>query len=81
MRAYRNGAAHLKAMPKLMASCDEAAVVHWTSDTNDVPQPPEVAERMRQGRTSKLRHPSAAHTAGNTWPDGKVPLKGPVLRP
>jgi hypothetical protein len=38
-----------------------------------------VAERMRAGRTSKLRHHSAAHAAGEAWPDGKVPVRGPGL--
>ena len=81
MRAYRNAASHLKAMPKLIASCDEAAVVHLTSDDPTPPEPAEVAERMKLGRPSKLHHPSPAHAAGDTWPDGKVPLKGPALRP
>ena len=81
MRAYRNTAPHLKAMPKLIGACDEAAVVHWTSEAPAIPSPAEAAERMRQGRTSKLRHPSPEHAAGQTWPDGKVPRKGPRLAP
>lgn len=81
MRAYRNASPHLKAMPKLIGSCDEASVVHWTSEDASIPSPAEVAERMKQGRTSKLRHPTAEHAAGNPWPDGKVPLRGPGLHP
>jgi hypothetical protein len=81
MRGYRNASPHLKAMPKLIDSCDEAAVVHWTSDDAFIPPPSEVAERMREGRTSKLRHPTPEHAAGSTWPDGKVPLRGPALHP
>lgn len=81
MMAYRNGSPHLKAMPKLIGSCDEASVVHWKAENASVPSPDEAAERMRQGRTSKVRYPSRAQRAGNPWPDGKVPVKGPGLQP
>lgn len=79
MRAYRNTDAHARAMPLLIGACDEAAVAHWVTSAAEVPEPAEVAERMRAGRTSKLRHPSAAHAAGEAWPDGKVPVRGPRL--
>jgi hypothetical protein len=49
------------------------------TEAAEVPEPAEVAERMRAGRTSKLRHPSEAHAAGEAWPDGKVPVRGPGL--
>jgi heme-degrading monooxygenase HmoA len=81
MRAFRNAAPHLKAMPKLIDACDEAAVAHWTTDSIAVPTPEEAADRLAAGRVSKLRHPSAAHAAGITWPDRYVPVKGPVLSP
>jgi hypothetical protein len=68
-------------MPKLIDFCDEAAVVHWMSDTLSVPEPSEAAERMKVGRLSKVKHPSAAHAAGQCWPDGVVPRKGPKLSP
>lgn len=80
MRAYRNAAPHLQAMAKLIGWCDEAAIAHWTADEAGLPAPEEAAEKLRLGRTSKLRHPSAAHAAGEPWPDGKVPFKGPELR-
>ena len=79
MRAYRNAAPHLKAMPKLIRACDEAAVVHWTSGDGAVPSPAEAAERMKAGRLSKVRHPSADHLAGEAWADGEVPARGPGL--
>ena len=79
MRAYRNTSAHARAMPLLIGACDEAAVAHWEAEATVVPDPAEVAERMREGRTSKVRHPSAAHAAGEAWPDGKVPVRGPGL--
>ena len=81
MRKFRNAPPHLKAMPRLANSCDEAAVVHWITDDDSLPPPVEAAEQMKQGRISKLRRPSAAHAAGETWPDGNVPTKGPLLNP
>lgn len=81
MIAYRNTASHLRAMPKLIRSCDEASVVHWSTTDASIPSPSEVAERMRVGRTSKLRHPSPEHAAGNPWPDQRTPSKGPRLKP
>lgn len=81
MRAYRDAAAHFKAMPKLVGWCAEASVVHWTTDCSLVPSPDEAAERMKAGRTSKLRHPAPGHAAGDPWPDRAVPFRGPGLVP
>lgn len=81
MRSYRNSKSHVKAMPKLIGSCDEAAVVHWEQDAATIPEPSEAAERMKHGRLSKVKHPSAAHVAGDCWPDGMVPRMGPRLLP
>ncbi len=81
MRVYRNASSHLAAMPWLIGSCDEASMVHWNVEGSSIPLPVEVAERMKQGRTSKVRHPSPGQAAGDTWPDGKVPSRGPGLRP
>lgn len=77
----RNTGSHLKAMPDVLGACDEAAVVRWPSDEFEIPPPEEVARRMRSGRTSKLRHPSAGHSEGKAWPDRRVPLRGPRLTP
>jgi len=81
MLAFRNSGEHLKAMPKLIDSCSEASFVHWTADEIEIPSPGEAAARMTHGRTSKLRHPAAAHLAGDPWPDRKVPWRGPRLTP
>jgi len=81
MRNYRNANAHVKAMPKLIHSCDEAAVVHWVQDAAVIPEPSEAAARMKFGRLSKVKHPSPAHVAGDCWPDGIVPRVGPRLAP
>lgn len=70
MRNFRNTAAHLKAMPKLLNWCDEASYVHWRQEDSDIPSVPEVFKRMREdGKLSKVRHPSAAHAAGRTAAD------------
>jgi hypothetical protein len=81
MSAFRNAGAHLKAMPSLIDACDEAAVVHWESESSSVPAPEEAAHRLLAGRISKLRHPSVEHASGGTWPDRKVPFRGPLLTP
>jgi hypothetical protein len=80
MRAYRNAGAHAHAMPKLLDWCDEGSMAHWTQDSDALPSPAECLRRMRdEGRTSKVRHPSAAHAAGTTVPDGREPLFAPEL--
>jgi Domain of unknown function (DUF3291) len=62
MRAYMTEGAHRAAMPKLIAWCDEASVVHWQSNQSPPPDWPEAVERMRKdGRPSKVRHPGPDH--------------------
>lgn len=62
MRAYRNTDAHKKAMPKLQHWCDEASVVHWQQEDENFPEWQLAYERMlREGRISKVKHPSSAH--------------------
>lgn len=79
MRAYRNGGAHLAAMPKLAHWCDEASVAHWQHDGTMLPDADAMLERMHAlGRVSKVRHPSAAHAAGRTAGSGK-PFDGPAI--
>jgi hypothetical protein len=44
--------------------CDEASVVHWTQESNELPSWVEAHARMqRDGRRSKVNHPTPAHTA------------------
>jgi hypothetical protein len=81
MLAFRNTAAHLRAMPLLIKSCDEAAVTGWETDSLAAPEPADVAARMSEGRISKVRHPSPAQATGNPWPDRTVPRRGPRLLP
>ena len=59
MNAYRTGGAHRRAMPKLLNWCDEAAVVHWTQNSAEIPSWPEAHQHMLEnGRLSKVNHPS-----------------------
>lgn len=82
MRAFRASGAHLAAMPKLLLWCDEAAVATIEVSSDAVPEPAEAAARLsREGGRSKVRSPSAAHAAGELWPDKLVPRRGQTLRP
>jgi hypothetical protein len=65
MNGYRTGGAHRRAMPKLLNWCDEAAVVHWTEESSEIPFWQEVPQRMaEEGRPSKVNHPSPAQASG-----------------
>ena len=70
MRAFMTGGAHAAAMRRLPYWCDEAAVVHWEQPaSSELPSWNEAEARMRaEGRTSRVRHPSAAHARGETVP-------------
>jgi hypothetical protein len=69
MRAFMMNGAHRAVMPKLLDWCDEASVTHWTEQGDDPPDWQTAATRMRtDGRTSRVRHPSAAHARGETVP-------------
>jgi heme-degrading monooxygenase HmoA len=64
MNAYRTSGAHRNAMPKLLDWCDEAAVVHWTQESPEIPAWQQAQQHMsEQGRLSKVHHPSATQTA------------------
>ena len=63
MRRYATSGAHRRAMHKLVKWCDEASVVHWTSEAGLDPDWAEADRRMRgEGRASKVRHPSPQHS-------------------
>jgi hypothetical protein len=64
MRAFMIAKPHGPAMHKLLKWCDEAALVHWAQESADLPSWPDAHERMlREGRRSKVNHPSEAHKA------------------
>ena len=66
MNAYRTGGAHRNAMPKLLNWCDEAAVVHWTQESSEVPFWHEAQQYMaKEGKPSKVNHPSSAQASNH----------------
>jgi hypothetical protein len=82
MKRYRDSDWHKRAMPKLLHWCDEASVARWTQDTSELPTAAGMLDKMKAaGRTSKVRHPSPGHAAGQTVPDGLAPRPGLPIRP
>ena len=64
MKAFMHAAPHGPAMRKLLEWCDEAALVHWTQESGALPTWAVAYARLqREGRTSKVNHPSAAQRA------------------
>ena len=64
MNVFRTQGAHGEVMPKLLHWCDEAALVHWSQMTDVLPSWGEAHHRMmKEGRPSKVRHPSPAQVA------------------
>ncbi len=62
MRAFRGAGAHAKVMPRLAGWCTEASYAHWTSE--DLPSWEQAYEYLlREGRLSRVAHPSADHEA------------------
>ena len=64
MRAFMLAEPHGPTMRKLLNWCDEAALVHWSQDGTALPSWEEAHMRLqREGRPSKVLHPTSAHTA------------------
>jgi hypothetical protein len=64
MKRFMTTGAHGRVMKKLLEWCDEAAVVRWIQDSPELPSWEEAHARLkREGRPSKVNHPSPAHTA------------------
>lgn len=82
MRAFRNTAAHMKAMPRLLRWCNEASYVHWQQDDAVTPTAAIAFVQLRDtGKTSKVSHPSAAHAAGRTTADREPKVVGGPFLP
>jgi hypothetical protein len=81
MHGFRNTAAHMRAMPRLLRLCDEASYAHWQQDDAAVPAPAVAFARLRDaGKLSKVNSPSAAHAAGKSTA-GVEPRMGLALPP
>jgi len=82
MKTFRGSGAHAKAMPKLAEWCDEGAYTHWEAPNEKIPDWPEVYERLvKEGRISRVVHPSADHEA-RRFPSPRLsPLIGRDLKP
>ena len=64
MKAFMVAGAHGAAMRRLLEWCDEAALAHWTQETDELPSWGEAHRRiLRHGRASKVNHPSDAQKA------------------
>jgi hypothetical protein len=81
MNAYRTAGTHGSAMPKLLDWCDEAAVVHWNEEGQELPSWQEAHRRLvKEGRLSKVNKPSPAQVSKH------IPLPEPrrieqILKP
>jgi hypothetical protein len=76
MKAFMLSGSHRTVMPKLLEWCDEASVARWVQDSAEEPAWHDVYLRMqRDGRTSKVNHPSEAQTRFE-FPAPKVGLIG-----
>ncbi len=64
MRGFMLAEPHKTAMRKLLEWCDEASLVHWAQESEELPTWKEAHARMvREGRPSKVNHPSEAQKA------------------
>jgi hypothetical protein len=64
MKAFMHATPHGPIMRKLLHWCDEASLAHWTQDGAELPPWDEAHRRLeKDGRPSKVHHPSAAHAA------------------
>ncbi|MEP6674880.1 MAG: hypothetical protein ABJA78_06985 [Ferruginibacter sp.] len=69
MKSFRNSAAHKKAMQKLPFWCSEGSYFHWIQDDETLPPLAFAAERLlKEGKTTKVRKPSANQLANNFPP-------------
>jgi hypothetical protein len=82
MKALRGSGAHGRAMPKLFHWCDEASYAHWTCVGETVPQWREAYDHLlREGRLSRVEHPSADHEARRLPKPRLRPVVGTKLTP
>ena len=69
MRAYMLAGAHRKAMSAIQELADEASVVHFEQDSETPPDWQASYQKMvESGRPTRLKYPSADHTARKIAP-------------
>lgn len=62
MKNFMLAGPHRQVMRRLLEWCNEAALVHWDQETDREPDWQEAHQRLqRDGRRSKVNHPSPAH--------------------
>ncbi len=72
MREFMSSGRHAEAMPRLRKWCDEAAVVHWEQDSEELPSWTEAHRRLvSEGRPSAVEQPSPVNQS--------VEIPSPVL--
>jgi hypothetical protein len=68
-------------MPKLLNWCNEAAVVHWTQESSEVPSWQEAHQRMaEEGKPSKVNHPSPSQLSNHIPPPAPSRIER-ILKP
>jgi heme-degrading monooxygenase HmoA len=82
MKAFRGTSAHAKVMPRLVHWCDEAAYAHWTLSSDAVPPWQEAYDHLqKEGKLSRVAHPSPEHEARAFTAPRLKPLIGNNLHP
>lgn len=82
MKAFRGAGPHSRVMPKLVEWCDEASYTHWMTKDGSIPDWPEANERLiKEGRLSRVAHPSPDHEARRFPKPRLQPLIGQNLKP
>lgn len=82
MKNFRGSGPHARGMPQLQRWCDEAAYAHWITTDAAVPSWLEAYTHLvREGRLSRVAHPSPNHNARQFAEPRLQPLIGVDLKP
>ena len=82
MKAFRNTALHLRAMPRLVRWCDEASYAHWSVANAALPTWQEAFTRLvEMGHLSHVAYPSRNHQSRRFAKPRLQPLIGTNLSP
>ena len=82
MKGFRGSGAHAQVMPLLLEWCSEASYAHWIAAGISVPTWAEAYEHLvREGRLSRVAHPTPDHEARSFAKPRLRPLIGTDLKP